>query len=632
MLLKRSKMELNERFEKLCLFKFQYVFIFYASIEKTNLQYRELFNNLQKQNRNLFLIYDYDNPVNTRAGELRGETAIIPCKNSCILCTNVKLNLQEMVKESGYIQSCGQLIFMAPWYDVNTSNMEKQISTFITTREQNRGRLVFYSREGFGKERSREGIDNIKFYKNKYYIGDELVSEYINRIREEGKAEDYSIWKNLLLQEKKDEKIDEELNYSLFLVKDIDLTLKEEDYLNSEEEPQLLFIYHSEYKKENPLHILDEDKPYIPGPYTTPQTLIQSMLSFVPKTTSLIIDPFGGSGGIGIASVLGGVNTFMADMVGKKGMEFNLRLFTEGKLRLQVISYILNGLKKDHNILKKFYTAASQIIESRSFLEKHWNQAADQFLEDSAEETLSYFLFTSHKVLYQNEEIVDHNAELNSAKFWEHLEIELKNQRNAFKRAFELLAGDISEDSDPTPEQFNSIGKKIPVELEKGYVTFITGINNLIGKIHYSGSKLEELSDENNLNKIIKTSERISIVSDLPYGFNTLKSENDDNSISELYGSFFDFALNSIAKTKSKKGDLIISTLRNVKIGKRVSPNSYSRRIEGLLYRKLNEHGFCIYSNPVLYKIGRWIGTGNYWKSNKALDRRIIALSLIKKA
>lgn len=618
----------NDRFTNLNKLKFHYAFVFYSNLNKTNLQYKELFNNILRQHGEFYSINEYRNfdfTTNVQKSNNKGNIVIIPCKNSCIVSSNIELNIKEIIRNSGYVQSCGELLFLSPWYDLNTTTFENRVEQFISRDRDKKGRLVFYTKEDFGlKTRSSEGIDDIKFFKEKYYIGNEIASNYMKGLLQNELISNNLIVERLYNSDK--EKYNKTItDFSLFVVKDLDLTISETEYVYGEKEPQLFILYHSQFKKENPIHILDENKPFIPGPYTTPQTLIQSMLSFVSNETKLIIDPFGGSGGIGIASKFGGKDIFISDLIGLEGIDYNFRFFnTKSKLREQIENFIneqLIGFSRTKEFSPYFYESAEKIIATNKYQEKHWISEYDELLIESPDiiesDIFKYCFFVSYKLIILHNDLIKQNNRLNEYLFTSMLEKHLTDEKIILQRTFKALLH---------PEF-----KKKPWEELKGkYGNYITGYTKLEGEKHLCQDSIHLLNNNSRLNLQLMESEMVSIVSDPPYGFNTLSGNPEDENIVNLYESFMDFSLSAIEKTKSKKGDLIICTLRNVKVGKKISSYSYAHNIEKLLYRKLKEYDFNIIAKPYLLEIGDWIGNGNYWKSKKALDRRIISITVEK--
>jgi hypothetical protein len=115
-------------------FKHSCVFVFYRDLQRTNMQYKELFALLARHMRpNPWAIVDYqslssipiqlvENDDDSRDQSVPSSLTIVPCQNSCIVCSRYPLDLQRIIADSGYIQSCGPLLYAAPWYDVSGSD------------------------------------------------------------------------------------------------------------------------------------------------------------------------------------------------------------------------------------------------------------------------------------------------------------------------------------------------------------------------------------------------------------------------------------------------------------------------------------------------------------------------------
>ena len=146
----------GRRYEFLNQFHDAYSFVFYKDLINTNMQYRELLALLIKYIEPkpwaFFDYKSYQKLINDLEDVkfLDKSIVIIPCHNSCHILLNGHIDLLQIINHSGYIQSCGPLIFVEPWYDIKEDDFKNALISYLQYRSPNCARIVFYSAEDFG--------------------------------------------------------------------------------------------------------------------------------------------------------------------------------------------------------------------------------------------------------------------------------------------------------------------------------------------------------------------------------------------------------------------------------------------------------------------------------------------------
>ncbi|WP_155984447.1 hypothetical protein [Thioalkalivibrio sp. ALE10] len=537
--------------------------------------------------------------------EQHGETLFVQCfQNSVVLSSPAVLFLEKIISDSGYIQSCGELLFESPWYNVDSARLIDQLNRcdMKTSRK-----FVFYTVEEFGLNTpSREGVDGVKFFKNKHYIGNELASHFIARFQRDHLAPN-DVVDRVAGYERPNTTADYE---SIFVIKDSiieNVSSFEKGHITNQ---QHIIAYHSEYKKENPVHILDDWRPFWPGQYTTPAVLATAALNLVRADEStLFVDPYSGSGGIGVAASSMGFHCALSDLVGAPGIRFNLAFYRDSRLRAQLLS----RLRDLTEILKRSETIDSvrllQLAEEiRSAITTplmHWNESLDQIVNriDDFEKMDAFLLY---RVFYFNRELLEKAAsvELILKRFVSTAQEFVKQVDRAFAIENKL----------PDPNR--------PLLRRGKYGALTSGSPTSWGDFVVSTISADQIHNTPSITRLADSASRLVIATDLPYGVNTDIEEN--NFLNQLYADSFRSAFRLAARTQQKMISFVLFSLQAVKIGKPVPTSAFSNNVRLVLHKVANEFGCMSVKSPFLDEVPSYISSEGYWRSEKALDREII--------
>lgn len=247
--------------------------------------------------------------ANKYAREIVNTVAIDVMHGSCIvyLPPTVDVDLEAMCARSGYVHSCGDCVYIRNIYKGSKREMFKYLSDYLHG-VQKRILLRPYSHEDFtefdrkNKDALRSGLDDVKVYTQKYFLGDQRLAEIIEEMRAEFKEKlviprpgSYVNDHGLLESERK--KPDFDPTHSLFLVMDHSL----DPQCAARGDRHFIVLYDQQFVNENPFHMFDENKPAWVDHTTLPHTLAGAMINitrpFWPKHNNIVLcDCFAGSG------------------------------------------------------------------------------------------------------------------------------------------------------------------------------------------------------------------------------------------------------------------------------------------------------------------------------------------------
>ena len=333
-----------------------YTFIFKQSLRITNIQYKELLALLQRfsynsgnnknNNKNQFVFLStkefmnkiesliecfiddgellgfkkgdplYDKKLETKLKRLDKtyknifENIIVaePYYASCAvyLPHNIEIELEQICFYSGYIHSCGSTVFIRNITKANKEAFFDRLKIFMRCykKQKRNGKinLMIYSHEDFipfdrrgsSNDFLKNGLDNIKFYVEKFYMQKKTLFEVLESIKTENGLKDFLV---VMPAGNYHDKKGEPKESCLWLI--VDSSIGEN--LQYPGKDKYYICYHQQYINENPFHIFDENKPGWIDHVTLPHTLTGAMLNiglsvFKSKESIKAIDPFAGSG------------------------------------------------------------------------------------------------------------------------------------------------------------------------------------------------------------------------------------------------------------------------------------------------------------------------------------------------
>ncbi len=599
------------------------LFVFQESIEKTNepvvttiLEIEEAFNDtFEKEGLITFetQLIEQETPFEAR---------IIFFSQCAIAFTNFELNLKEIVRRSGYIQSVGELIYMAKWEEINTQNISQVLKRFCIW-EQKARKLIFY------KSTDNEDIDNILsnllIDDSRYHIGTESFQKAEMNISKT--VEDYSLAHCLT-----------EAKEPIFFIKDAGETDENSPLKNfylGRNIVEYSICYISEFKKDNSIHYLDdlkECKPFWAGIYTTPHRLMNAMLNLARVTkNSVVVDPFSHTGTLAIEASQIGCNVKAFDLHEIQGAKDNYEFLCMGGLKILRTSRNILKNTKDTKLTKELQIILSDSIclNTQGLPEVNENKKIEDLLKEygilkNFDNRLFFYLLRRYEMEKQRRANLIDNSGINFAK--RHvknmiIKKPLKHIKSNYYTFFgkQLKSFEEANKTNGFPVIFLSADKMNEHECQFTDSLYKT---NRIGYINNSNEKPEfDLKDILKSEYDIKDNSIDAVVTDPPYGYG---EGLDEKMIRAIYTALFEKSFRWLKPL----GVLVFCTLDKVKTGRK----------KGLLFTEdiIKIANLVARNNNVYFNLNYFYPTQiqktclYYWKSKYALNRSVIVLKINK--
>jgi hypothetical protein len=325
---------------------------------------------------------------------------------SCILSIPplYSIDLEGICYLSGYIHSCGPCIYARDIYHSRYDRFLRHLSSYINTIKQRSMPILFrpYSHEDFTKhDRDQEddlasGLDELKLYSTKQYVGDFVVAAMVEKLRQED-----SLTGKLIVAKPGHSGLDKRLvghvdpNRTFWLIIDRPLVPFDEKHPVSFAVSQYpgnrhtLICYDQELLNENPFHVFDENKPGWYDHTTIPHTLMGAMINITrpywPSGRPVkLCDPFSGGGTAWLESC-------KFNEVDFTGFDIEPLSKVVSSDNIAFFSQPLNDLIKIHSSIKKawdnYVTPPKELDEV-----EEWNNSPEKKLLDWAENELTHLL------------------------------------------------------------------------------------------------------------------------------------------------------------------------------------------------------------------------------------------------
>jgi hypothetical protein len=289
---------------------------------------------------------------------LRRLVVVQPLYGSCVvsLPPHLALDLLSVCAYSGYVHSCGPLVYKA---DVDWARKAEFLNAVKGHVEKNvePGKRAFfsvYAHEDFSdydrEEASdlRDGLDEVKVFIEKFFMGKDRLVSILSEMRqvlgERLEIPDPGEYKKVHEEFRKRDHVD--LSRTIWLI--IDRSIASDGRGPGEE--RYFVCYDQKYRNRNPYQIFDENKPGWIAHTTMPHSLMAAMLNlalpWLPVDEgggvgdSVVLDPFVGSGtGWFEASKFPWLGASGSDLevAVPRVVEDNLDIFTASSAELQGI-------------------------------------------------------------------------------------------------------------------------------------------------------------------------------------------------------------------------------------------------------------------------------------------------------
>lgn len=369
-----------------------YYVLFRKNLRVTNMQFAELFALLRRYSagypgsssvasaltigtkdrfaRSLQLLVDSFAPAANRYskivelyGDLIRRTILVhPMFGSCVIHVPqpMTVDLRSICAHSGYIHSCGDLIYLSPINVSKTEDLESALTQHLGSATEKQQRKVFfavYAHEDFTRyDRKvagtlRDGLDDVKIFVEKLYIGRERLVTVLRRLRQNFASQ-------LVIPEPGDYRTAHEHNGD-----DIDqhrtIWMISDRHLGPA--PQVpgversLVCYNQMFANRNPFLSFDENMPAWRAHTTIPHTLSAAMINittpWLPRDRPIVLsDPFAGTGTIALeAAKFNGFRTRSSDIdvIFPLLAEDNFRFFSQTAEELKKLRKMLENVLKE---------------------------------------------------------------------------------------------------------------------------------------------------------------------------------------------------------------------------------------------------------------------------------------------
>lgn len=248
--------------------------------------------------------------------ELLRHTAIVDCYHgscSVYLPPSLSLNIVSLCGLSGYVHSCGRLVYSEAANVTRPDQFIQAVDSHLSSHPSERS--VFfsvYAHEDFTKfdreyeSELRDGLDDVKIYVEKFYMGQLRLVQVLAQMRERFGERlfipdpgNYNV-KHKQLREGDDI----EPSRTLWLISDrpiIERAQHSVERILIADDERYFICYDQLLTNENPFHIFDENKPAWKAHTTIPHTLVGAMINlsrpwWPREHKAIICDPFVGTG------------------------------------------------------------------------------------------------------------------------------------------------------------------------------------------------------------------------------------------------------------------------------------------------------------------------------------------------
>lgn len=565
---------------------------------------------------------------------------------------HISVDLPSLVSQSGYIHSCGESVFIRNMMKISKDEIMEKVDDHIKRTVPSGKKLFFviYAHEDFSKyERQkaselRGGLDDVKMYVEKLYVGDDrlvsVIREMKRRFSERLVIPPSGSFKKLHEKAKNSPEIEQDR--TLWLI--VDHSTGRENRHPGEE--QIYILYDQLYHNENPFHIFDENKPAWVDHTTIPHTLAGAMINITrpwrkrKNRKTVLVDPFVGTG----TTWLEGLK-FPESEVTVKGSDLNPMSPILTRDNLEFFSLSASELRKCTDRLKRLH----------DYLEP--DELSPEFTRPEIEEPLSSSYLWAIQTLVKLEaehdikndttahKNYDVYKELQSRSFEDRLLLYVAFR--AYKRHAAALARESDSQSDAWLAAYAAEASALNYQIEEltnlrareergiakgnlkglnvaflGRYSKVTSIGSqeVAKYIEALPQDFVSISDARHL----QPNSADVIVTDPPYGFNT---EKDDNDLAKLYVE----SIRKMVLALRDEGHLVFCLPDRSRTGRQLPFFTRRELITQQVLAICEEQGFeVINSASTLPHPASRYNPPYYWESERALRRLILHFKIRK--
>lgn len=588
---------------------------------------------------------------------------------SCIVSIppSLEVDIQQICLQSGYIHSCGENIYTRNMKKAKVDNLIERLEHHLKDYTEPLN-FIMYTHEDFPiknklyvNDFQRHGLDEIKFYLEKFYMQDISLMQVVEKLKSEERLKDK------IKVIKKAEAKENPSRECIWMI--IDRSIGSS--LKYPGEERYYICYKQMYINENPFHIFDENKPGWINSVTIPHTLVGAMLNIGRSECHnngqkkyTVIDPFVGSGTTYLESLKYNDITFEGSdkcQISQIITQINLRFFALKTADLKSFSSLVfdyikqldekksaeiqedlkipNGQNailirgilsklESSEIKEKFTVNEDQFAQNFAALTEELSAAIEEKLDSQEDKWLisetrtliaQIFILLIWKTYRRNEFRYD-----KSKKF-----ILTSDSTEEFKGFLYRLSSYIHL-RDRSYNKNAATNDECPMIAFQGkYTTACTINHSFIGsKIGDATYRIKDSLDVRDfLQKFSgENAPKVDlIVTDPPYGFNT---KEDKEKFSNLYIEF----ISAMVKAMNNGGQIIMCLPSISYSGKAVNVFAQKEIVSRQFMIAAQENNMIIAENGNNFPNPKEIYSFPfYWDSEKALRRDIVRFQFFKK-
>ena len=318
-----------------------YFFLFHKNAKVTNIQFAELIALLRKfvsvrdkadeTGTLLFLsASDFNNSTNQLLKELASDAKegadyckrFTECYSSTLKRTlvvdvfhgscgvfippHLEVDIKSVCAFSGYIHSCGRSVFIRKVDKTTKEGFLSAVDRYLSRINSDKPTFfTVYAHEDFTSyDRTfastlRDGLDDVKLYVEKFYMGSESLVSVLKDMQDRFQGRLVIPEPGNYHEKHKEFRSNGEIDETRTIWLIIDHAIG--NAVGDKGDERYYICYDQEFKNKNPFHLFDENKPAWIAHTTIPHTLAGAMLNITlpwwPSTrTPAICDPFAGTG------------------------------------------------------------------------------------------------------------------------------------------------------------------------------------------------------------------------------------------------------------------------------------------------------------------------------------------------
>lgn len=566
---------------------------------------------------------------------------VIDCLHgSCIIYTprHLAIDTQAICAHAGYIHSCGPCVYINRVDDADQDHFLKSINDYLKSSARPDAQKVFfsvYAHEDFTRfDREQEsslrhGLDDVKIYIEKFYMGSHRLVSVLNEMRSRFKnvleipePGDYRK-KHRIFRGKKNV----DTSHTMWLIIDHSIG----DVLSQAGHDRYFVCYDQRFVNQSPFHIFDENMPAWRAHTTIPHTLAGAMLSITrpwwANTKRVIIaDPFAGTGTVPLemmkfSNII--INAGDIETVAPLLARDNLTFFASNVQTLEKYQEAISTVQKiKHKNLVSPNLGRSNAVGDVKTVSAFINWAIDILDKVIKKSPLDEPRITDDVVL-----------ELKQKDFMHRLFFYL-GLRTAYRHGagFERGSGDWLS---PFRKEANELGLQIAALIamrQREQATSIKAIGPIaIYRDNYSVGctvsvqRLSRVAKKESNNSVVRVKDARTlpadscdvIVTDPPYGFNT---DEDPAVLAELYATMLRTCINALRN----EGQLVLCLMDKSHIGRHSAYFTHKEIVTRQVLRMARELWREVIVEPGRMPEPHIFGPPYYWESERALRRSIL--------